>query len=73
MTYTETIDRLSRKLRVDASFDLMSRPVMIGGRLSTLFFVDGFTKDEAANFKTERQSFARIISASAPTERIKSP
>ena len=46
MTYTETIDRLSRKLRVDASFDLMSRPVSIGGRLSTLFFVDGFTKDE---------------------------
>ena len=46
MTYTETIDRLSRKLRVDASFDLMSRPVSIGGRLSTLYFVDGFTKDE---------------------------
>ena len=46
MTYTEIIDRLSRKLRVDASFDLMSRPVSIGGRLSTLFFVDGFTKDE---------------------------
>lgn len=46
MTYTETIDRLSRQLRVDASFDLMSRPVSIGGRLSTLYFVDGFTKDE---------------------------
>ena len=46
MTYTETIDRLSRKLRVGASFDLMSRPVSVGGRLATLFFVDGFTKDE---------------------------
>ena len=46
MTYTETIDRLSRKLRVGASFDLMSRPISVGGRLATLFFVDGFTKDE---------------------------
>ena len=46
MTYTETIDRLNGKLRVDASFDLLSRAVSVGGRRGTLYFVDGFTKDE---------------------------
>lgn len=46
MTYLETVDRLKRKLRVDASFDLMSREINVGHRSGTLFFVDGFTKDE---------------------------
>lgn len=46
MTYQETVQKLSEKLRVDASFDLISRPVSVGGRRGTLYFVDGFTKDE---------------------------
>ncbi len=46
MTYKETVEHLSRKLRVDASFDLMMRKITVGGRPGTLFFVDGLTKDE---------------------------
>lgn len=46
MTYQETVEHLKRKLRVDASFDLLCREVSVGGRPGTLFFVDGLTKDE---------------------------
>ena len=46
MTYLETVEHLKRKLRVDASFDLMCRAVTVAGRHGTLFFVDGLTKDE---------------------------
>ncbi len=46
MTYKEMVEHLKRKLRVDSSFDLLSRPVTVGGRPGTLFFVDGLTKDE---------------------------
>ena len=47
MTYTETVNYLQRKLRVDASFDLMARDVCVGQRRGTLFFVDGLIKDES--------------------------
>jgi len=46
VTYQETVERLTGKLRVSESFDLMSRELSIGGRPATMFFVDGFTKDE---------------------------
>ncbi len=46
MTYQETVDRLDRKLRVGASFDLVRRPIGVGPRSATLYFVDGFVKDQ---------------------------
>ena len=46
MTYQETVNQLKRKLRVDASFDLVSRDITVGHRNGTMFFVDGLTKDE---------------------------
>lgn len=46
MTYQETVQKLKDKLRVDVSFDLMFRELMIGHRPASMFFVDGFTKDE---------------------------
>jgi len=46
MTYLEMVSHLKRKLRVDASFDLMSRDITVGHRAGTMFFVDGLTKDE---------------------------
>lgn len=46
MTYQETLERLNRKLRVDASFDLMSRSITVGRRPATIYFVDGLSKDE---------------------------
>ncbi len=46
MEYQQQLEKLNTLLRVEASFDLLSRPVTVGGRRGTLYFVDGFTKDE---------------------------
>lgn len=46
LEYDEKTAALSALLRVDASFDLLSRSVSVGRRRGTLYFVDGFTKDE---------------------------
>ena len=44
--YTKTVESLSRYLRVDLSYDVLARPFKIGSRNATLFFVEGFAKDE---------------------------
>lgn len=46
MNYAQTVACLQGKLRVDASFDMMSRRITVGHRPATIFFVDGLTKDE---------------------------
>lgn len=46
MTFDETVEKLSEKLRVGTSFDMVSRSVSIGRRSAMLYFVDGLTKDE---------------------------
>ena len=46
MTYTETVDYLKRKLRVDASFDLTCRDLCVGRRRGALFFINGLTEGE---------------------------
>ena len=46
MTYTETVAHLKRKLRVDASFDLVCREINVGHRRGSMLFVDGLSKDE---------------------------
>ena len=46
MDYEKTVKLLYQKLRVDASFDLLSRQLSVGSRPATMFFVDAFTKDE---------------------------
>ena len=46
MTYQETVGKLKEKLRVDVSFDMMFRELTVGHRSSSMFFVDGLTKDE---------------------------
>lgn len=38
---------LSNILPVEQSFDIIQRNMIIGGRESTFYFIDGFTKDEA--------------------------
>lgn len=47
MTYTETVEYLKRKLRVDASFDLVCRAVNVGHRRGFMLFADGLCKDGA--------------------------
>lgn len=47
MTYTETVEFFRRKLRVNASFDLMCHAFGVGNRRATLFFVDGLVKSES--------------------------
>ena len=38
---------LNQILPVQQSFDIIQRDIMIGGRCSSFYFIDGFTKDES--------------------------
>lgn len=39
----QTLDQI---LQIDQSFDLLVKPLQIGGRQAALYFIDGFIKDE---------------------------
>lgn len=41
------IQEMNERLPVQESYDIIQRNITIGGRTSVLYFVDGFTKDEA--------------------------
>lgn len=43
--YRENVERFRRELRVEASFDLICRRLLVGEDEMTLFYIDGFTKD----------------------------
>ncbi len=43
--YTANVELLSRRLRVDESFDLIRRSLPVGEDELTLFYIDGFVKD----------------------------
>ncbi len=45
-SYMETVKALKEYLRCDQSFDVVAHTLRIGERAATLFFVDGFAKDE---------------------------
>lgn len=42
----ENADYMNRVLPVKDSFDIIQRDMLIGGRMSSFYFIDGFTKDE---------------------------
>lgn len=42
----ENLSIIKSKLNVDKSFDLINRNIIIGGRKTALFFIDGFIKDD---------------------------
>ncbi len=44
--YDQALATLRGRLGVDRSFDIVAKPMRIGGRQATLFLVDGFAKDE---------------------------
>lgn len=44
--YEKTVNRLKEHLRVDKSFDLISRDIRVGSKKACLFFIDGMVKDE---------------------------
>ena len=43
----ENVEYMNRVLPVGKSFDLIQRNISIGGKESSFYFIDGFTKDEA--------------------------
>ncbi|HAX72350.1 MAG TPA: spore germination protein [Firmicutes bacterium] len=43
---TENISLLDEQLRIGKTFDVVKREVVIGGRQSVMYFVDGFIKDD---------------------------
>ncbi|MBR5135119.1 MAG: spore germination protein [Clostridia bacterium] len=44
--FKEKVALVRKTLRIDDSFDILERQIVIGGRKAHLFFVDAFTKDE---------------------------
>lgn len=44
--YDEWIAEIDGELKPDKSFDIIKRPLKIGGRRASLYFIDGFIKDE---------------------------
>ncbi len=44
--YAQNHQLMETTLRVDRSFDLLERNVVIGGRQAAMYFIDAFTKDE---------------------------
>ena len=44
--YAQDQKEISRRLRVEQSFDLVAKPLKIGGKEAVLYFVDGFIKDD---------------------------
>lgn len=44
--YDENKRKLNTILRVDSSFDLIERPLIIAGRKASLYLIDGFVKEE---------------------------
>lgn len=45
-TLEENVAYMNEALPVKESFDLVQRDIVIGGRKSSFFFIDGFTKDD---------------------------
>lgn len=43
----ESIQEMHEILPIDESYDILQRDVVVGNRTSSLYFIDGFTKDEA--------------------------
>ena len=41
------VEMMNRILPVEESFDILERNVIIGGRKSCLYFINGFTNDES--------------------------
>ena len=44
--FEQNIKYLNDTLRVDSSFDIVNREILIGERNAVFYFVDGFCKDE---------------------------
>ncbi|MEG1869567.1 MAG: spore germination protein, partial [Oscillospiraceae bacterium] len=44
--YTKNIQILNNILRVDKSFDIIAKPMEFADKKSTIYFVDGFVKDD---------------------------
>ena len=44
--YDEWIAKIDGELKPDKSFDIIKRPLKIGGRRAVIYFIDGFIKDE---------------------------
>lgn len=45
-SYTENLNAIKKTLRSDKSFDLVERDIIISKRNASLFFIDGFIKDD---------------------------
>lgn len=45
-SYNENLHIINKKLRTGENFDVIVKRLLVGGRMATLFCIDGFVKDE---------------------------
>lgn len=62
----ESVDYMNKVLPVQDSFDIIQRDMMIGGRVASFFFIDGFTKDEV--MLKIMDSFFKVTKESMPSD-----
>ena len=55
--YEENIKILDRELGIEKSFDAIRRDISISGKKASLYFLDGFAKDDIMLHLMERWSF----------------
>lgn len=51
--YEDNINYLSKKMGIDVSFDVVKRDITIGTKNASIFFIDGFAKDDMMLFIVE--------------------
>ncbi len=72
----ENLRIIKSKLNVDKSFDLINRNIIIGGRKTALFFIDGFIKDDVMErimesfFKITPEQLDKMATAKGFSESI---
>ena len=44
--FDKNINTLSKALRVGKSFDIIERSIIIGDKKATMYYIDGFVKDD---------------------------
>ena len=64
-SFKENIQYMDQTLPVEKSFDIIRREMVIGGKASVFYYIDGFIKDEA--MLKIMDSFLSVTAEDMPT------
>ena len=58
--FDKNINTLSKALRVGKSFDIIERSIIIGDKKATMYYIDGFVKDDVMELIMSDFFFIRL-------------